>query len=140
MNPKNKYFLIAIFLVVAYLLSTAFSFRVNNDFDHTLAKRVILAEAADQGLKGMIAVGEVIRNRGEIEGFSVLDNNLKKFEKDQPKEIRKQAKQAWFLSRFTNFTKGADHFDNIKRFGVPSWAKDMAEVVTIEDMTYYKST
>lgn len=106
--------------------------------DHK-AVRVIIGEAADQSFAGKVAVGEVIRRRGGIKGFSSTKKDLAKFSRQQPAKTRIEARIAWNLSKFTNFTRGADHFDNIQAFGVPEWAKKMKKTVKIDDMQYYKS-
>lgn len=115
------------------------SYAAGERYDSGLAVQVILGEAANQTFKGKIAVGEVIRERGEIKGFSSMLKDLHAFEKQQPEKVRDEARLAWILSRFTNFTKDADHFDNIKQFGVPEWAKDMEKTVKIGNTQFYKS-
>lgn len=106
--------------------------------DSHMAEKVILGEAADQGLEGMIAVAEVIRNRGSLKGFSSMRKDLDRFASRQPKHVRRDARKAWKLSRHTNYTRGATHFDNVKAFGMPSWAKDMVRTAVIADMYYFK--
>ena len=134
MKKKGKGILAGIVLTAACVMYAA-----GEGYDDDLAVKVILGEAADQSFRGKVAVGEVIRNRGEIEGFSSTQKDLDRFYHEQPERTRTQARLAWIVSRFTNFTRGADHFDNIKAFGVPEWAKDMKKTVMIGDTQFYKS-
>lgn len=104
-----------------------------------LAVKVIVGEAADQSFIGKVAVGEVIRRRKNLDGFSSRQKDLGLFYKSQPVKTRTAARIAWMLSAFTNFTGGADHFDNVKAFGVPKWAGSMKKTVKIDEMQYYRS-
>src|SRR5580693_9038902 len=90
------------------------------EIPHDLAVRIIVSEAADQGLKGMVCVAEVLRHRGSPKGFYGYKSIRIK---DQPSSIWQEADQAWKISAHTNYTKGADHFENTHRFGSPWWAK-----------------
>jgi len=128
---------VILFFVV--LIAACVFYAAGESYNDRLAVQVILGEAADQGFKGKVAVGEVIRNRGRIKGFSSMQKDLKQFSDKQPKKIRNEAKVAWIFSRFTNYTRGADHFDNVKAFGEPSWAKEMKKTVKIEDTQFYKA-
>lgn len=97
--------------------------------------RVIVSEAADQGLMGMICVAEVLRKRGSTKGFyGSKSNRLDR----QPPFIWKLAAKAWELSAHTNYTKGADHFENVRKFGRPRWARDCIETFEYKDHVFYK--
>ena len=93
------------------------------------------SEAADQGLKGMICVGEVLRHRASIKGFYGYASNRMKH---QPKSVWDMASKAWELSARTDYTKGADHFENIHRFGRPWWAKYCIKTFEYKDHVFYK--
>src|ERR1700729_626036 len=80
------------------------------------AVRIIVSEAANQGLKGMICVGEVLRRRASTKGFYGYKSN---HVDSQPSSIWEMASKAWKLSARTDYTKGADHFENIHSFGRP---------------------
>lgn len=103
------------------------------------AVKIIVGEAADQNFRGKLAVAEVIRNRGGTKGFSSAKKDLDKFFSQQPPRTRSEARMAWVISRFTNVSGGADHFDNVKKFGEPEWAKGMKKTAVIDDMQYYRS-
>ena len=121
--------LVTLFLVLRW---------VNQGLDGHLAVRVITAEAADQSLWTMIGVGEVIRHRGAIHGFSVLKKDLEGFYHKQKSSVRRKAKLAWFLSRLTNLTQGSTHFENVKQFGKPPWEQEMNQTVKLGDLQFYK--
>ncbi len=57
--------------------------------DDNKAIRTILGEAGNQGYQGMLAVADVIRNRGTLQGCFGLNNPV----------VDKQPKWAWNLAR-----------------------------------------
>ena len=100
-----------------------------------IAVKIIVSEGADQGLKGMICIAEVLRLRGSIKGFyGYKSKSMKK----EPKSVWELAAKAWEQSRHTNYTKGADHFENIKSFGLPWWAKYCVKTYEYKDHVFYK--
>jgi hypothetical protein len=98
------------------------------------ALKVIVGEAANQGLKGMICVAEVLRRRGSIEGFYGYNADRK----SESPSTWQMAATAWEKSAFTNFTQGADHFENIHAFGKPWWAKFCIKTYEYKDHVFYK--
>ena len=67
MNRKLKFLLRIIFGFVAFLI---FIPRVYAQvIPEDAAIRIIVSEGADQGLEGMICIGEVLRHRASIKGF-----------------------------------------------------------------------
>jgi hypothetical protein len=100
-----------------------------------IAVRVIVSEAADQGLKGMICVGEVLRRRGSTKGFYGYRSNRINH---QPASVWKMARKAWVLSETTNYTRGADHFENIHQYGQPYWVKHCVKTYVYKDHVFYK--
>ena len=110
-------------LTIILLFVLVFSPKVYAQVDSTLAIWTIVSEAANQGLKGMICVGEVIRHRKSTKGFyGYRSNHVDR----QPQEVWQMAAKAWALSASTNYTQGADHFENIRRFGKPWWVKSFS--------------
>jgi len=134
--------LIPIVLLFSFLLSGSVEASAISDDSSSsqipsqVALRVLIGEAGDQGLKGMICVGEVLRKRGSIRGFR---GYRAKHIKDTPASIWKQAALAWERSAHTNFTNGADHFENVRRFGQPKWAKGFTKTYEYKDHVFYKS-
>jgi hypothetical protein len=100
-----------------------------------IAERIIISEAADQGLKGMICVGEVLRHRGSTKGFYGYKHNRPTKE---TRSVWDMAARAWAISAHTNYTKGADHFENIRRFGKPWWVKYSIQTYEYKDHVFYK--
>lgn len=105
------------------------------EIPYNTAVRIIVSEAADQGFKGMVCVGEVLRHRGSIKGFYGYKSNRIN---NQPKSIWKMAAGAWEESAHTNYTKGADHFENIRTFGKPWWVKYCVKTYEYKDHIFYK--
>ncbi len=100
-----------------------------------VAVRVLIGEAADQGLKGMICVGEVLRRRGSIKGF---DGYRSKHINSEPRSVWVKAAKAWEHCAHTNYTKGADHFANIRKFGKPWWVRYCVKTYEYKDHVFYK--
>ena len=105
------------------------------DIPQDVAVRVIVSEAADQGLKGMICVGEVLRHRGSTRGFYGYTSNRAD---RQPPRVWQMAAKAWELSAHTDYTKGADHFENVRQFGEPWWVKYCVKTYEYRDHVFYK--
>jgi spore germination cell wall hydrolase CwlJ-like protein len=97
--------------------------------------RAIIGEAANQGELGMVAVGNVIRNRGHLRGLYGLRNPMVD---KQPAWVWRQAERAWAQSATNDVVHGATHFENVKAFGRPRWAAGMRVTVVIKDHTFYK--
>lgn len=96
----------------------------------------IVGEAENQGLIGMTAVAEAIRNRGTLKGvYGLKSPRLKK----APKWVFSMARKAWEDSQNSNLTNGATHWENTKSFGVPYWAKPMKKTAVIKDHAFYKA-
>lgn len=118
-----------------FISATSQSWAAVKDAD---AVRAIVGEAENQGYRGMLAVAEGIRNRGHLRGVYGLKRDLSKTPKKRLARLFEQAKKAWEESKNTNLVKGADHWENVKRFGVPSWAPKMNQITVIGDHTFYR--
>lgn len=128
-----------IFVLLALLAAAIVGPRwLNHGLNGRLAVRVIVAESADQSFWTMTGVGEVIRHRGAIKGFSVLKKDLELFYRQQPAGTRSKAQTAWLFSRLTNLTQGATHFENVKAFGAPPWEHEMRKTVHMGDLQFYR--
>ena len=124
----KKWFCFAILFLV---VSNAYGKVIPRD----IAVRIIVSEAADQGLKGMVCVGELLRHRGSIKGFYGYRSNAMKH---QSRSVWDMADKAWELSKHTNYTKGADHFENIRKFGRPWWVKYCVKTYEYKDHVFFK--
>lgn len=120
-------------IVMLTLISTVHA----ESITYKRAVRIIIGEAANQGLKGMICVGEVLRRRASPKGFYGYKSN---HIDDQPKLVWEMASKAWEQSAYTNYTNGADHFDNIREFGKPWWVKYCVKTYEYKNHTFYKET
>lgn len=103
--------------------------------DDEQAVRAIIGEASNQGLEGMQAVAEGIRNRGTLKG--VYGAKAKHVDKE-PAWVWKQARKAWEASKASNLVGGATNWENTKAFGEPYWAKSMVKTAQIGDHVYFK--
>jgi len=119
------------FIAVLSVMPTVYAQRIPDD----VAQRVILSEGADQGLKGMICIGEVLHHRANVVGFYGYRSN---WINKEPRSGWKMAAKAWKESAHTNYTKGADHFENIHRFGTPWWVKYCVKTYEYKDHVFYK--
>ena len=104
------------------------------EIPEVIAIRVLVGEAGDQGLQGMICVGEVLRRRGSIKGFHGYKS---KRTKNIPKALRELAAEAWRQSASTNFTQGANHFVSIHA-PQPRWVKHCVKTYEYKDHVFYK--
>lgn len=103
-----------------------------------LPVKIIAAEAGNQGFRTMVGVGEVIRNRGGFDGFSVLQKDIESIWRSELPSVRRKAEFAWALSAVTRFARGATHFENVRAFGPPPWAPEMRETVVMDDFVFFK--
>jgi hypothetical protein len=121
-----------IFLIAGFIFSeTVYAQTISDE----VAERIIIGEAANQGLKGMICVGEVIRRRNSVKAFKGYTS---KRVDQQPKWAWTMAKKAWKLSANTDYTNGADHFANVRHFKPPSWVKQSVKTYEYKDHVFYK--
>lgn len=121
-------------LLLIFLFLTFVSRAHAETISDAAAVRIIVGEAANQGLKGMICIGEVLRRRASVKGFYGYKANLSK---RQSKLIWRMAAKAWEQSRYTNYTKGADHFENIHSFGKPWWVECSVKTYEYKDHVFY---
>ena len=82
----------------------------------------------------MLAVAGAIRNRGSLKG--VCGVKAKHVDK-QPAWVWRQAELAWAMSATNDITHGATHWENVKAFSIPYWAKDMRVTLVLGDHTFF---
>jgi spore germination cell wall hydrolase CwlJ-like protein len=114
----RKCLVYATFLTVAALLASDLGWA--KPILDSRAIRAVVMEASGEGYIGMVAVAEAIRNRGSLKG--VRGAYAYHYE---PLWVWKQAEAAWKASANTNLVHGATHWENVKRFGLPRWARNM---------------
>lgn len=120
-----------------------------NTIDSDKAIKSIIGEGEDQGKIGMTALGEAIRNRGTLKGVygyrAIIEKNGKFYRKSKKglraisSSIVKQAEQAWKDSSRSNYVHGANHWENVKAFGMPDWAIDMEKTFEYKDHMFFRS-
>lgn len=102
---------------------------------------LLVSEAGDQGYGGLLAVAEVLRNRGwRTAGFSGLHRKeLHDFVSRQPRRVFRDARRAIAEARRGSDTvKGATHFDNVGAFGRPRWASGMRQVAEVGSHVFWR--
>ena len=123
------------------------------DFHLVYAKKIsppdnlwkgILGEAASERREGMYAVVCVYRNRlrnGLPLGCVALKRrDLDKFVKKQGEKYKEMAKKIIrevFEEDAPDITNRATHYENVEKFGLPSWAKKMKITAKIGRHTFF---
>jgi len=133
LRKKNK--AVGLIYCCCMLIVTLVTTAQAKEIPESIAAQIIVGEASDQGLKGMICIGEVLRHRGSIKGFYGYHSNVVR---NESPAVWKMAAQAWRKSAETNYTNGADHFENIHRFGKPWWVKYCRKTYEYKDHVFYK--
>lgn len=105
----------------------------------------IIGEAVSEGYDGMYAVTCVYRNRlgkGIPLGCAALKRkDLDRFVEKQGKKYQEMAQRiiiAVFKENGPDITKEATHYENVEKFGMPSWAKKMQITAKIGHHTFFK--
>lgn len=104
---------------------------------------ILITEAGGEGEDGMVAVGEVLRNRGwSPRGFfGLARNDLQKFIARESETTRRAARRACRrVLDGSDLTKGATHYENVEAFGVPRWAKKMKITRKLGRHTFYQES
>ena len=118
----------------------------NEAINEDQALRCILGEARNQPYKGMCAVGEVLRRSPKIPfyGASTIfyeDGSWFAVEKEKavliPPKLVEKARRAWAESVYSDYSKGATHFEGTD-FPIPKWARKMEVTTTIGSQRFFK--
>lgn len=138
-RDNRSYLLLAIIVIVFWCLIWTTLVHASED---TIAIQTIMMEAGGESHKGMVAVGEVIRNRAKDPRFAfkgVLTHESVCLAKSQfscwndrqaakkwlrkygTGELYQKASKAWHESESTNIVKGANHYYAIW-IRQPNWA------------------
>lgn len=127
--------LTAIVLTALFLLRGCGEPAWSAEIPQDKAVRILVGEASNQGFKGMVCVAEVLRHKGSTKGFYGL---AAPHSTNEPKWVWNMAKKAWLASKTTNYTKMADHFENINAFGCPYWVKSCVLTFQYKDHKFYR--
>lgn len=98
--------------------------------------RCVIGESASEGVVGMTAVSEAIRNRGKLKG---VYGCKAKFVDNEPDWVWVKARECWRASAKSDLVDGADHWENTEDFGTPYWAESMRVTAVIGKHTFYTS-
>lgn len=128
MKPRNR---ILIFIFLMLVCKTGYA-----QIPDGKAVIAILGEAEDQGYKGMLAVACGIRNRGTLKGVYGVRAKRPNTKGKIPEKYWKMARKAWAESK-NHRIHAADHWENVKQFGMPDWAQSMKKVCVIGDHVFY---
>ena len=126
---------------LANLLASLVVFAAIAHAEPTMIEQVIVGEAANQGYDGLYAVGCVLRNRRwRINGFSASKRkDLYAFYLRQPAQVKRWATE--IVARLhhdgVDTTDGASHFENVRAFGLPKWARSMRITARIGDQVFF---
>ena len=129
--------------VLLTLIMVALTFAVRAD--EPLWKGLI-GEAVGEGEQGMYAVACCVRNRIN----SGLDNGLVALKRKDldafvgrqgiaAANMAKQIVQKVFVEGAVDITNGATHYENIKQYGLPKWARNMRVCARIGNHTFMKA-
>lgn len=134
---KNKPYLVLIILFLMPIKAT-----YGQEIPAQRATLAIIGEAENQKAQGMLSVACAIRNRKTLKGV-YGEKNPRVLKRKYSAQTYKQAQEAWTKSAIPaqcEFIKGADHWENINAFGLPSWAKTMVKTYEYKDHVFYRST
>lgn len=110
------------------------------------AIKAILGEAEGESYAGKVALAYALKNRGKLTGVyghkAIILRSGAYFRGDRRlnEKVVKEAQKAlqWANSHpFDDPTCGATHWENVKAFGVPYWAKDMLETYRLGNHVFY---
>lgn len=123
-----------VLLLAASLLITP---RAEAAIPESQAVKAILGEAEDQGYRGMLAVACALRNRDRLSGVYGVKAKRPNTPGAIPQKYWDMARKAWQESAAQDITSGADHWENVKAYGTPYWAKGKTPVAQVRDHNFY---
>lgn len=142
-NVSHKHFESAMIFLSCLVLAIGllmFSCQAAHAYSDEQAILAVIGEAENQGYQGMKAIACGIRNRGTLKGVYGLNSPRVKKHK-YSENTAAQAMVAWETSDDPDqcrFLGGADHWENVKAFGKPTWASEMVETYRYKDHVFYK--
>ena len=158
-NKGSMHALFTIVATIGILASLNGIVEASNELNADKAVRSCMGEAEGESQTGKIAMMEALRNRGTLKGvygykaIKLVDGKyykkvLKtgKYYKRTGKPYRQisdvnviACRAAWVDSKYTNYVKGADHWEAVQTFGRPKWAHNMKQTAKIGNHTFFKS-
>ncbi|MCB1711500.1 MAG: hypothetical protein KDH96_03185 [Candidatus Riesia sp.] len=119
-------------IIIVFVIISLTTYAYANSYQKEIG--CVLGEAEDQGIEGMTAVAEAIRNRGHLRG--VYGCRSPRLQKASAASWEKAA-WAWERSAFTNLVKGADHWHSDRE--PPAWWEKYGKLtVKVGNHKFYK--
>ncbi len=134
-----------LFILALIILITGLMNRARGETIPDNLWKGLIGEAVGEGYKGMYAVACVYKNRLEknmlLGCVALKRRDLDVFIQTQGKKYEIMAKEIVYkvFTQTNDVTKGATHYENIERFGIPRWAKSMVRTTKIGNHTFYKA-
>ena len=142
-SMKGSPFMVALGLLVAW--------QAYANASETLIVQTLVLEAGGEGYEGMVAVGEVIRNRakrGDLSPVEVVTRpkqfscwnrarNAKEALARVSDQTLQRAYMAWEASSESNLTGGATHYANLGLCS-PNWARKLERTAKVGQHTFFK--
>jgi len=135
------------FIIIALVLILIFLSVPKTEGAENIIAQVIAAEAGGEGYEGMYAVACVIQNRMQLFGMTAEEVVT---QKNQFFGYTAKNRHANYLAvkhvadalaerigTLRDITGGALHFENIKTFGVPAWAKSKKVLAVVGSHTFF---
>lgn len=139
-----KMFLPALFVFVVFVIPCFAGIEAGNISHPKCLYKGIVGEAVGEGYEGMYAVACVYRNRlrkGLPLGCTALKRtDLDSFVNRQGEKYKKMVEKIVrkvFIENSPDVTNGATHYENIRAFGCPYWAKKMRVTAKIGNHTFF---
>lgn len=131
----------------------------NNTLTAQKAVLACLGEAEGESQTGKIAMMEALRNRNNLDGVfgykavKLINGKYHKKVMKSGNYFKRTGKAyrpisnttviacqaAWVDSAYTNYVKGATHWEAVQTFGKPKWAKNMIQTAKIGNHTFFKN-
>lgn len=127
-------------ILVLFLISCNIKTSYSDQIPTDRAVNAIIGEAEDQGYLGQLYIACAIRNRGTLKGV-YGEHAPRVLKKKYSQKIKLAVIKAWKESETSDICtqiKGANHWENIKAFGKPSWASNMEETLSYKDHVFFK--
>jgi len=110
--------------------------------------RAIIGEAEGESYAGKVALAYALKNRGTMRGVygykaiilrsGAFWRGSRRISQHTIDDARNALKWA-YLNPEVDTTKGATHWENVKAFGVPYWAKGKTPCVVIGNHAFYNN-
>lgn len=130
-----------LWLALAAMYCAAVEVCQADQVDWEKVEQTLVAEAGGEGFAGLLAVAEVMRERGwNLRPFCASRRkDLAQFVAKQGAKVRQQAREAIAQARAGSQTvKGSTHYENIDAFGVPRWAKGKTAIAVVGNHHFYR--